>query len=234
MMKKILLTLLFAISSLSADQGSEETKTADVQTSLLLIRHGETDWNARHLYLGRTNIPLNETGIQQAQHLAAHLMEKHPGIAVIYSSDLDRASQTAFYTAQKFHLPVSRTPQLREIDFGEVEGLPVKEVEAQYGRDYTSLLTVYREERWKLPLFPGGESHHDLLSRVQNELRGIAESHPGKTIAVFAHGRVIRTLIAGSQGFHDDVPFLPNCAIVHFQVPDDGKGTLTFLRTESP
>ncbi len=232
--------LLFTISSLCAHQvlhaGNESAKNPEEQTLLLLIRHGETDWNTQQLYLGRTNIPLNDTGIEQAKKLADYLIQGHPDILAIYSSNLDRASATALYTGQKFDLHIFQTPQLREIDFGVAEGLPVEEIDILYREEHTNLLTVYpnREERWKFPIFPGAESYHDLLSRVRNELQFIAESHPGGKIAVFVHGRIIRTLISESLNYPDLFPALPNCAIAHFLFSKTKSYPFTFLKTEKP
>jgi probable phosphoglycerate mutase len=89
------------------------------------LRHGETDWNARNLSQGRTNIPLNANGIAQAERAAAAL--KGSGIATIVASPLDRAHHTARIVAGALALPVALDADLAEVDFGEQEGQPMGE-----------------------------------------------------------------------------------------------------------
>src|SRR5476649_649590 len=102
-------------------------------TEILLIRHGETEWNAKGLVQGHTNIPLNDHGIKQAKDLAEKLLLSHPEITAIYSSDLDRAYTTALISAERLNLSVkSKHFHLREIKYGEAEGISHDEKRARF------------------------------------------------------------------------------------------------------
>jgi len=207
-------------------------------TEFLLVRHGETDWNKQKLYLGQTNISLNETGIKQAKKLARYLVEKHPDITAIYSSDLARASATAQHVARVFNVKVNQRSTLQEISWGEVEGSNVDETDKAYSQKLEDLKKTYpgRKERWAHePVFPKGETYNTLLLRVKNELKHIASAHPGEKIAVFAHGRILRTLVSESMDHADVYPQLPNCAIVQLRfTPEKSDCPFTCLKIEEP
>src|SRR6185437_6606991 len=94
-------------------------------TTLLLVRHGETDWNAERRYQGHADVPLNDRGVEQARELAEQLAGER--IDAIYSSDLSRAHATAEIVGERLGVPVVTDPDLREIDVGAVEGLTFEE-----------------------------------------------------------------------------------------------------------
>src|ERR1044071_3382976 len=98
MLKKISFLLLSALFSMHIPTFSEET-------ILILIRHGQTDWNAENRVQGQANSPLNELGRLQAKELSEKLVFEHSDISAVYSSDLDRAYDTAKETADRFNLP---------------------------------------------------------------------------------------------------------------------------------
>jgi 2,3-bisphosphoglycerate-dependent phosphoglycerate mutase len=168
-----------------------------MSTRLLIVRHGQTDWNTDGRFQGQTDIPLNLTGIQQAQAVAGRLSTEQP--AAIYASDLQRAWQTgeiiqaAFQPARRVEL-ISE-PSLREMCFGEWEGLTYSEIQARQPR----LL-----ERWESDLEhntpPGGESLLDLRKRVQAVYKSILAEHPNMTVVVVAHGGPLQTLLATALG----------------------------------
>ena len=217
------LVFLFAFSFLCASGG---------KTHLLLIRHGETDWNVEDLYLGRTNVSLNFRGLEQAEKLAEYLAQAHPDIKAIYSSDLDRAYSTAWDTASKFNLPVTRKSNLREIDWGVAEGYPTKETDELYSRNY---LENEKKENWNQPVFPEAETFNELLARVHEELNLISAEHPGEKVAIFTHGRVLRTLITHSLNYSGAFSKPPNCAIAHFIFdPESKECPFKFLEIETP
>ncbi len=162
---------------------------------LLLIRHGQTDWNLAQRFQGQSDIPLNETGRRQAQALAERLAAVP--FEAVYCSDLQRAVETAkiIVSASKrmrgssalgFRLDV----RLREIHFGDWEGLTYPEIEAQYPAALAA---------WEADIFenapPHGETLEGLALRVQSMLEELRAKHPGQTILIVAHGGALQTLI---------------------------------------
>jgi 2,3-bisphosphoglycerate-dependent phosphoglycerate mutase len=157
-------------------------------TELLLVRHGETDWNAEGKLQGHTDRPLNDYGRRQAQALADRLAGE--SIDAVYASDLSRARETAEILGAKLGLPVLVDPDLREKNWGNWEGL-------------TS------DERLHIE-FEGetSEAHRDrTLSAVQR----IVERHPDGRIVVVTHGGSLRRIQAAVSGFA--LPVLENCAV---------------------
>jgi len=177
---------------------------AELITTLLLIRHGQTDWNSQGRVQGHINIPLNEQGLAQAKDLAKKMELKHPDLAVIYSSDLDRAYETAMETAKKFDLSVEKRPLLRECHYGLADGLTYQEKDSRWGHG---------------GLIPGAETADELLQRVQADLIEIASKHPGKKIAVFSHGRTIQTFV--NSVFPECPRAIFNCTIVEMRYGPD-------------
>ena len=188
------------------------------QTTLLLIRHGETDWNKEKRAQGQTDIPLNSTGINQAKNTAIQIKATYPKLSAIYSSDLVRASRTAQFTAQQYHLPIIKRPALREIYRGEAEGRTREEIfkKFDYKKAAADLKLKYpnRKERWTYTIIPNEESLSDLEQRIRKELLEICHTHQGKTIAIFFHGTAIKTFIASIKECEIDEIHLPNCAVV--------------------
>jgi broad specificity phosphatase PhoE len=162
-------------------------------TTLLLVRHGETDWNAEGRLQGHTDTPLNDYGRRQAARLAEELAGD--GIDAVYSSDLSRARETAEIVAAHLGLPVVIEPGLREKNWGSWEGLTPME------RDATAYV---------------GESTEDHRDRTLRTLREIAERHPDTRVLVVTHGGSMRRVQAAVTGFAH--PVVENCgrwAVVH-------------------
>ena len=157
-------------------------------TTLLLVRHGETDWNAEGRLQGHTDRPLNERGRRQARSLAEQLAEQ--GIAALYSSDLARARQTAEIVAARLGLPVVLQADLREKNWGTWEGLTAAERER----------VAYE-----------GETTAEHRERTLRAVRRIADSHPGRRLAVVTHGGSLRRVQAAVLGIA--LPVVDNCGI---------------------
>ena len=173
-------------------------------TKILLIRHGQTDGNLARRVQGQTNTPLNTTGHAQAEALSVKMATRHPDLTAIYSSDLDRAHQTALKTAQKLALPVATHPHFRERHFGSAEGMLVSE-----------LIALYGEPHWVDAPIDGSESRAEMLLRFTTTLAACATQHEGKKIAIFTHGLAIRTMII-EYSPKSELPFLNNCDVASF------------------
>lgn len=143
-------------------------------TLLTLVRHGETDWNAERRLQGRTDIPLNARGEEQAR-AAATLLDAHSAsLGPVVSSPLGRAAATADAIAQRHGLVrAPHRPDLTERGFGEAEGLRVLEA----------------DERWPDGVFPGAETAEECAARGAAEFHALARSRDG--LIVVAHGALI-------------------------------------------
>lgn len=156
-------------------------------TRLILIRHGETDWNAEGRWQGQIDVPLNQNGKSHARRLVDELAGS--GIQAIYSSDLSRALETARPFANAFGLPIRIDRRLREINQGEWQGLLVTEIQARYAELFHSRMA---NPNTVSP--PGGETVIQVEERVYQALDDILRRHPGETVAIVAHGFVIAVL----------------------------------------
>ncbi len=149
-------------------------------TRLLLIRHGETDWNVERRCQGQEDPPLNSQGREQALHLAEALSGIPPD--VLYSSPLARARQTAHVLEERFAVPVHLEPRLMEIHLGDWGGRLVSEVAANDADRYLR----WEADAWSVTP-PGGESLYQVRERVHAAADEIVRRHKGKTIGLVAH-----------------------------------------------
>lgn len=157
-------------------------------TTLILVRHGETDWNTQKRWQGQADVPLNARGFQQAAEIAQSLRQVE--IHAIYSSDLQRALQTAQAVARVKNLPVHIDRRLREIHQGEWQGLHISEIQANYQDEF--------QRRQASPMDtapPGGETALQVLERAKDALDEIIESNPQGTVAVVSHGFIIAIIL---------------------------------------
>ena len=159
----------------------------DAATRVVAVRHGETDWNAQLRIQGHTDIALNPRGQWQAEQLALALADE--GVEAIYSSNLQRAHQTAWALARRAGLPVQHDEGLRERHFGRFEGLTFTQIDAQWPTDAL---------RWRQrdPEFEpgGGESLQVFYRRCVDAADRLAHRHRGQTILLVAHGGVLDCL----------------------------------------
>ncbi len=179
--------------------------------TILLVRHGETDWNLERRWQGHADRPLNETGRRQARELA-ELLGRDPPEA-IYSSDLVRARVTAEIVGARLRLPVSTDLRLREVDVGEWSGLTMAEI----GLRYPDAVRRWLEggTGWM-----NGETYEQMGERVIAALHEIAGHHAGR-ILVVTHGGSMRAVWIASGGDPDGRPHVGNCH-VHALVIEDG------------
>ncbi len=161
-------------------------------THLYLVRHGETEYNRRHIVQGRgVDIPLNELGYRQAEALAERSVDF--GLDVIYSSTLTRAKQTAHAVSQKNEsVPVVYLRDLEEMSWGEFEG--------RERSDELKQVFIQMRDEWQGGNYTysvgGGESAQDVQERGLKAMKYIVEKHQGERVMVVAHGRFLRVLIA--------------------------------------
>ncbi|RPK12592.1 histidine phosphatase family protein [Priestia endophytica] len=152
---------------------------------LYLVRHGQTDWNKNGLVQGQTDIPLNSTGVEQAQALAKRFQKEN--IDVIYASDLKRAYGTAEEIAKVKNMRVSEgLRELRERSFGELEGAELPLLQEKF----PNLSTDWRED---LPL--NIESLGHMQKRMVKELTNIMTNHQDEDVLVVSHGAAINVFI---------------------------------------
>jgi len=166
-------------------------------TTLWLIRHGETSWNAERRFQGHTDVPLNATGRGQAKRLAERLKEDHldDAFTAIYSSDLGRARETAAAAAQACGLTLQIHSGLRERHYGVLSALTPEEMAVRHPEAYA---------QWQVRnpdyVLPEGESLRGFNARVMDTLTEIAEAHPGQQVLVVAHGGVLDCAYRAATG----------------------------------
>jgi broad specificity phosphatase PhoE len=157
---------------------------------ILLVRHGETDWNKLRRFQGKSDVPLNRTGRDQAHALAAAL--RREPIKAIYSSSLMRALETA-RIIQAFHplAPLLEEKGLAEMDLGHFEGMPA----SQWAEEYPD----FRKAWFEAPLsvvMPGGESLQEVQKRAVDTLEQITmHQPPDTTLLICGHSFVNRTIL---------------------------------------
>lgn len=150
-------------------------------THILLVRHGQTDWNRARRFQGHTDIPLNAVGIEEARRLAQRLSVEP--LEAVYSSDLLRAFETARPSAQRHLLVAEPSAELRERSYGIFEGLTVAERAARFPLEHA---------RWASHdpsyVIPGGESQETFRERIFAAVDRIAARHAGRAILIVTHG----------------------------------------------
>ena len=168
-------------------------------TTLFLIRHGETAWNAEHRIQGRLDVPLSTTGIWQAGRLAERLASE--AIDAIVSSDLARAWMTGAPLAAARGLQMVSEPRLRERVFGIFEGKTLDEIAVQHPEEFAAWRA--RDVDWGMP---GGESGIEFIGRVLEAMQQIALSYVGRTVAVVTHGGVLDVVYRNARALAWDAP----------------------------
>ena len=179
------------------------TTTNAAPIDILLIRHGETAWNAERRLQGHLDIPLNDEGERQAVLLAGALAPEP--IDVLVASDLRRARQTAQAVADRRGLALAIDPALRERGYGGFEGLLYSEIEQRFPREFAAWQA--RDVDAQLP--PGrnvGESFRSFFDRATGAILALAASYPGKTIALVAHGGVLECAYRLARGLPLETP----------------------------
>lgn len=209
-------------------------------TTLLLIRHGESEANRQRVFAGQYDPELTDKGLQQAELTARFIARKY-SVDKIYSSDLKRAYKTAQCLGQLLDLDVIKEPGMREINGGQWEAVPFSDLPVLFPDEY-----AVWNDHIGLSACPGGESVRQLGDRVMATLEKIARANDGKTVAIGTHAtpvRVAQTLIqTGGLDEMENIPWVTNASVTELCY-DNGKWSviavsqdahLAALRTSLP
>ncbi len=179
---------------------------------IILVRHGETEWNIKEVFRGRIDIALNETGRKQAELLAEYLRDLE--IDAVYSSPLRRALQTAQMIASYHKLNIVTSPGLLDFDYGKWQGLSHEEVKEGYDELYTQWINNPHQAR-----MPAGESLNDVSKRAVGVVNEVIARYSG-TVVLVSHRVVNKVLICALLGLDNS----------HFwNIRQDTCGATTFI-----
>jgi broad specificity phosphatase PhoE len=167
-------------------------------TLVILVRHGQTEWNRVERFRGRADVPLNDTGLAQAEAAGRRVASTWQP-AAIYSSPLSRAVRTAEAIARHFDLPVQTLSGLADIDYGQWQGLMPEEarqrwpdaVDAWYNTPHKAVI-------------PGGETLDDLRLRAMQTVQALVEHHSTQTIVLVGHTVINRIILLGVMGLGNE------------------------------
>lgn len=201
-------------------------------TELILIRHGETDWNRELRFQGQVDVPLNAVGHAQAHRVALRLAAEN--LHHLVSSDLIRAQQTAHPVARHSLAPQPLDPvldaALREQDFGVVDGMRVADIRAQHPQAWAQWVRFEADYA-----FAGGESTRQFHARVMAALRALAQKHPQQTLVVVTHGGVLDMVYRTARALPLSGPRqsqIPNAGLSRVRIQGDSIDIVTWADTQ--
>ena len=183
-----------------------------MSTTILLVRHGETDWNREKIFRGVNDVPLNDNGRHQAALVAEALSSYR--IDAGYTSPLSRAAETASMVLEPHNIQAKPHEGLLDFNYGDWTGKTDSEVATRWLAEHDAWNARPHEAR-----IPGGDTLQDVYHRAFAAMEEIARSHDGQTVALFAHRVVNKLLILGALGLAlDRFPFIlqGNCCINKF------------------
>jgi phosphoserine phosphatase len=169
-----------------------------MSVTLVLVRHGQTDWNVNGRYMGWTDEGLSKEGLRQAEELARRL-EQWP-LSAVFSSPLSRAASTAEIVARRHSLAVQSLEELGEMRIGEWEGMYAGDIAARY----PSLWKTWRTRPGDFRM-PGGESLREVRERAVRAFDRMTESPDGRMVLAVTHDVVVRLLTAYCLGITEDI-----------------------------
>jgi broad specificity phosphatase PhoE len=161
-------------------------------TEILFIRHGQTPANATGHWQGWTDAPLTPTGRAQAQAIARQLAVERGQVAALYTSPLRRALETAQVVGAALDLQPISVDQLKEIHFGQLEGVTLQEMEARF----PDLYARWQDKTDMAFQWPGGERRIDFFNRAAEACQRIIARHLEEKLVIVAHGGTIRACLA--------------------------------------
>ena len=175
-----------------------------------LFRHGQTNWNLEKRCQGHTDIPLNESGLKQAEELS--LKFNQIPLEVIYSSDLKRAIQTAEVLSLKKNIPLLISEHLREFCLGSAEGQSHDDLISSFGVELWENFLSINCEKNDIS-YPGGESRYQVLKRTMKILNTIACESSYEKIGIATHGGTLRNLLSHIDSSFKNNISTPNCCV---------------------
>lgn len=199
-------------------------------TELVLVRHGETVWHAENRYAGSSDVPLTERGAEQGRDLA-QWASRQGGFEAVFCSPLSRGRQTAAPAAEAAGLPLRCEPRLREVHFGDGEGMTAEEMRQAFG----DRLTAFHRDPAGSPL-PRGEDPAAAAERGLAALHDIAAAHPDGTVLVVSHSTLIRLVLCTVLGlplseYRRTFPELGNTAPITLRLRE---GQWSLIRFNAP
>ena len=189
------------------------------ETTLYLVRHGRTASNVGQILHGSTDVPLDATGLRQAQLVADRLAAGDPADALL-ASPLTRALTTARIIGARIGREPRVVPELVEMDFGDLEGITVERLAAEH----PELASRFDDLEDHEVAWPGGESRRGFHARVMAAFLAILADHPGQRVVVVAHGGVIGSFLAQVEGNspNDYLAYrLGNTGLTHLHITAD-------------
>ena len=180
-----------------------------------IFRHGETDWNKERRFQGSTDIPLNETGKEQALELKSKF--QNLDVTHILCSDLIRAKQTAEIVFSDQNIKVEYFKELQECHLGDIEGMYRDEFDENYGDHFWEKWKNVNGEHMDFR-FPNAESPREHLERLLRCLEGWGIRHPSARAAVSTHGGAIWRLIHFTEKNPELPETIPNCGLYHLRL----------------
>ena len=188
-------------------------------TTLLIIRHGQSQANLDGIFVGHVNSPLSDLGMQQAE-LTANYVVSNYHVDAVYASDLDRAFYTGKRIADLLGLPITADPQLREIYAGDWERVKFDDLAAHYGEPYQLWLRDIGRAQCQ-----NGESTAQLQKRFVSAVRHIAQENDGKTVVIGTHATPIRTFMTYCAGCDitnmKNIPWVSNASVTIVEFEND-------------
>lgn len=180
-------------------------------TRLIVIRHGHSEANRDSIFGGNIDVPLTETGLQQARRMADFVLSNYK-IDAVYASTLQRAWKTAQMVAAPLGLPVNKDARLREIHGGKLEGMYFADIELQY----PVFFHAWHNDLGRVQT-PDGENMPQLQQRGCAAFQEIAERNPGKTVAIVSHRVLLKTVQCAWERRPlteiNQCAWLPNCSV---------------------
>ncbi|MCX5678281.1 MAG: histidine phosphatase family protein [Candidatus Omnitrophica bacterium] len=177
---------------------------------VILVRHGRTRWNAERRYMGVTDIDLDDTGLAQAEKLKKRLSLEE--IDKVYASDSCRALNFASIIFDR--KPIVKMRELREMNFGVLEGMTYEEILRKYPKVYDEWLSDIHSAN-----IPEGESMQSMKERVLGAFNKITSANRGKILAIVTHAGPIRVIvndITRSVNFWDVMPDSASVSVIEF------------------